>query len=215
MSTPPRFVWVLALLLAWAGFAFSPAGATDVTSGTLIARAAARQVGITVNYDPTYRVLTYPNGDVPRETGVCADVVVRALRDAFGVDLQQLVHEDMARNFSRYPKEWGLSRPDKNIDHRRVPNLHCWFKRQGMVLPLSRNSADFLPGDIVGWQCGGLWHIGIVSDQPTPGGALPLIIHNIGNGAHYDALLYDFMLGDLDCKLSWHARWRGQVHEVS
>jgi len=99
-------------------------------------KAARSQVGKTRYYDPSYRSLRYPNGDVPIDRGVCTDVVVRALRDAYNFDLQQYVHEDMKQNFSKYPKIWGLKRPDSNIDHRRVPNLMTFFKRKGWSLPL-------------------------------------------------------------------------------
>ena len=76
---------------------------------------------------PSYRAIPYPNGDVLRSTGVCSDVVVRAARDAWRADLQQLIHEDMTRNFDAYPsrRAWGLKGPDSNIDHRRVLNLEA------------------------------------------------------------------------------------------
>jgi uncharacterized protein YijF (DUF1287 family) len=126
-------------------------------------------------YTPGYVTLRYPNGDVPRGTGVCTDVVIRALRVA-GYDLQRLVHDDMRRAFSRYPDRWGLRRPDPNIDHRRVPNLQVFFTRKGRALPTNRG---FTPGDIVTWDLpGGLTHIGIVSDRNA--GRVPLILHNIG-----------------------------------
>lgn len=151
--------------------------------------AARAQVGVTTGYDPAYRRLAYPGGDVPRATGVCADVVVRALR-ATGLDLQQAVHEDMAKNFTAYPKNWGLKKPDTNIDHRRVPNLATWFTRAGWSLPVSKRAADYAPGDIVTWDIGGgLKHIGVVSDKRTATGE-PRVIHNIGAGAAEEAVLF-------------------------
>ncbi|HUO84389.1 MAG TPA: DUF1287 domain-containing protein, partial [Thermoanaerobaculia bacterium] len=128
--------------------------------GVLVARAAERQVGVTTIYDPAYRRLGYPGGDVPIDRGVCTDVVIRSFR-SIGVDLQVELHEDMTRSFDQYPRLWNLSRPDSNIDHRRVPNLMTWFRRQGKEISLE---AEYLPGDIVAWRLpNGLHHIGIVS----------------------------------------------------
>lgn len=156
-----------------------------------LASAAREQVGVTLSYDPAYRRLDYPGGDVPLSTGVCTDVVIRALR-LQGLDLQKAVHVDMAANFSAYPRQWGLSRTDRNIDHRRVPNLMTWFQRQGMALALSREARDYRPGDIVTWDLGrGLTHIGIVSDRLSAAGE-PLILHNIGAGTREEAILFRF-----------------------
>src|SRR6185503_15331399 len=123
------------------------------------------QVGVTVRYDPSYRQLDYPGGDVPRDRGVCSDVVVRAFR-AVGVDLQVAVHEDMQQHFRDYPQLWGLRAPDRNIDHRRVPNLMRYFERQGKrVAP----GAGYRPGDVVAWRLpNGLLHIGVVAEQRGP-----------------------------------------------
>ncbi|WP_041706440.1 DUF1287 domain-containing protein [Pseudomonas fulva] len=152
---------------------------------------AREQVGVTLSYDSAYRRLAYPGGDVPIETGVCTDVVIRALR-LQGLDLQKAVHEDMAANFSAYPKQWGLKRPDPNIDHRRVPNLMTWFKRQGMALQIGREAGDYRAGDIVTWDLGrGQTHIGIVSDRLSSAGE-PLILHNIGAGTREEAILFRF-----------------------
>ena len=157
---------------------------------------ARRQIGVTLAYDPAYRRLAYPNGDVPLTTGVCADVVVRALRQQ-GVDLQKLVHEDMAANFTKYPQRWGLKKPDANIDHRRVPNLMTYFSRRGNDVAISARPSDYQPGDIVAWNLnasGFLPHIGIVSDKTAANGE-PLIIHNIGNGAREEAgVLFQFKI---------------------
>jgi uncharacterized protein len=153
--------------------------------------AARRQIGVTVVYDPAYVRLPYPGGDVPASRGVCTDVVIRAFR-AQGVDLQQRVHEDMRAHFAKYPQKWGLRRPDSNIDHRRVPNLQTWFSRQGWSQAATRNAADYRAGDLVTWMLpGNLPHIGIVSDRKSLTGT-PLIIHNIGNGAREDNILFDY-----------------------
>jgi uncharacterized protein YijF (DUF1287 family) len=135
-----------------------------------------------VRYDPTYIQIAYPNGDVPANTGVCTDVVIRAYRK-LGIDLQKEVHEDMKTNFDKYPKKWGLSRPDRNIDHRRVPNLMMFFTRFGTVKKITQNPDDYQPGDIVCWDLNGrgLTHIGIVSRKKSENGK-NLMIHNIGGG---------------------------------
>ena len=168
--------------------------AATVSNSPSIAGAARAQIGKTVSYDPAYRALSYPNGDVPIETGVCADVVVRALRQSLGLDLQKLVHEDMKRNFSRYPQNWGLNAPDRNIDHRRVPNLQTFFKRSGWDLPISKAPQDYRPGDLVACIVPPhLPHIMVVSDRANPAGR-PLIIHNIGAGAQEEDRLFAFKI---------------------
>ena len=141
-------------------------------------------------YDGSYVRLAYPGGDVPVERGVCSDVVIRAMRAA-GVDLQQAVHEDMRRNFAAYPALWGLRRPDRNIDHRRVPNLETWLRRAGHALPATGRASDYLPGDLVSWRLpGGLPHIGVVSDRRArDGSGRPLVVHNIGAGAQVEDVL--------------------------
>lgn len=154
---------------------------------------ARKQVGVTLSYDPVYRRLSYPGGDVPQTTGVCTDVVIRALRQQ-GLDLQEAVHRDMRAHFALYPKHWGLSRPDSNIDHRRVPNLMTWFKRQGWSQPVSREASAYRAGDIVTWDLGrGLTHIGIVSDRQSPAG-VPLILHNIGRGTQEEDILFAYAI---------------------
>lgn len=147
-----------------------------------------------VDYDPSYFKLDYPNGDVPASKGVCTDVVIRTYR-RMGIDLQSLVHEDMQRNFVKYPRLWGLSETDRNIDHRRVPNLMTFFKRYGVILPNSNNPSDYSPGDIVCWVLsGGLTHIGIVSNIKIPGTKRFKIIHNIGNGQVLEDCLFHFKI---------------------
>ncbi len=147
-----------------------------------------------VVYDPSYFSIAYPNGDVPEGKGVCTDVVIRAYRK-MGIDLQKKVHEDMKSNFDKYPKNWGLKAPDKNIDHRRVPNLMTFFSRHGSVLEISNNASDYRPGDIVCWNLGGgITHIGIVSAKKNLFLTRYLIIHNIGAGQVLEDCLFDFRI---------------------
>jgi len=144
---------------------------------------------VTRTYDPAYVELPYPGGDVPLDRGVCTDVVVRALRTQ-GLDLQQAMHEDMRAHFAEYPQQWGLTGPNANIDHRRVPNQMHWFQRQGWSHAITTRAADYAAGDIVAWKLdSGLLHIGIVSDRKASDGT-PLVIHNIGNGTQEDDLLF-------------------------
>jgi uncharacterized protein YijF (DUF1287 family) len=155
---------------------------------------AVEQTTQTKLYDSSYTRLDYPNGDVPIERGVCADVVVRAFRKG-GVDLQKELHEDMARNFSKYPQKWGARRPDRNIDHRRVPNLMMWFERQGKSKPLSKNAGDYRAGDVVAWQLdNGLLHIGLVSSIKVENTDRQAIIHNIGLGARAEDVLFEWKI---------------------
>jgi uncharacterized protein YijF (DUF1287 family) len=164
------------------------------TNNVDIVAAARKQIGVTVGYDPAYRRLAYPNGDVPRTSGVCTDVIIRALRDARKVDLQKLVHEDMKGSFAKYPQNWGLKKPDANIDHRRVPNLQCYFKRKGWSLKATKKASDYEPGDIVTVKVGGrLPHIMIVSDRKASDGT-PLVIHNIGSGTKEEDVLFAYPL---------------------
>jgi uncharacterized protein len=163
--------------------------------GARLSQAAIERTQYRVVYDPSYVRLDYPGGDVAPDTGVCADVVVRALR-ALDIDLQRLVHEDMRADFSAYPKHWGLSRPDTNIDHRRVPNLETFFTRKGAALVISDDPARYLPGDIVAWnlrgeQGGWLPHIGIVTDRIAPSGRA-MLVHNIGAGPKLEDVLFNW-----------------------
>jgi uncharacterized protein YijF (DUF1287 family) len=147
-----------------------------------------------VIYDPAYRSITYPNGDVPADRGVCTDVVIRAYRK-FKIDLQKEVHEDMSSNFSKYPENWGLKRPDKNIDHRRVPNLMTYFSRYGTVLSVNDEAANYQGGDVVCWDLGGgITHIGIVSNHKSKDGKRLQIIHNIGAGQVLEDCLFKFKI---------------------
>ena len=155
-----------------------------------IVQSCIKQTIVTKFYDPAYEILAYPGGDVAQSKGVCSDVVIRAFR-ASGVDLQREVHEDMLRHFAAYPKLWGLSRPDQNIDHRRVANLMTFFSRKGKLAPSSRRAQDFLPGDVVAWRLtSGRLHIGVVSDGIAEGTGNREVIHNIGAGARQEDVLF-------------------------
>lgn len=156
---------------------------------------AVEQTNVTKNYDPNYVVIAYPNGDVPIETGVCSDVVIRAFRKA-GVDLQKEVHEDMAGNFAAYPQKWKLSKPDTNIDHRRVPNLQTFFTRRGKSLAITNNGDDYKPGDVVAWDLDGkgMTHIGLVSNFYNEKTKRYSIIHNIGGGTQSEDKIFDWKI---------------------
>lgn len=167
---------------------------SNILASNPIVESARKQIGVTLTYDPSYKSLDFPNGDVDLATGVCTDVVIRALRDACKFDLQSKVNYDMKYNFSKYPKIWGLKRTDKNIDHRRVPNLITYFKRQGFNVPVTKKGVDYKAGDLV--TCivpPNLAHIMIVSDKVSAKGN-PLIIHNIGYGTKEEARLFEFKL---------------------
>ncbi|MEZ5915251.1 MAG: DUF1287 domain-containing protein [Parvularculaceae bacterium] len=162
--------------------------------GARLSAAAIERTGRSVAYDAAYRRIAYPMGDVAPDRGVCADVVIRALR-ALDMDLQQLVHEDMTANFSAYPQLWGLARADSNIDHRRVPNLETFMTRKGWRLRPSLDARDYRPGDIVAWnlrgEAGFLPHIGIVTDRIGASG-WPMVVHNIGAGPKLEDALFSW-----------------------
>lgn len=159
-----------------------------------IVEAAIERTKHDVRYDGRYLSIPYPNGDVPAEIGVCTDVIIRSYR-RIGTDLQKLVHEDMAANFQDYPSKriWGLNSTDRNIDHRRVPNLQVFLTRHGESLAISDSASDYRPGDIVTWRVSGnLPHIGLVSDQVSPVFGVPLIVHNIGAGPVLEDMLFSY-----------------------
>jgi uncharacterized protein len=172
-----------------------PLAHAATTIGQKLADAASSQVGVTTGYDPTWTHIDYPGGDFPRSTGVCADVVIRAARDALGIDLQKLVHEDMAAHFDEYParKAWRSKKPDTNIDHRRVLNLGAYLTRAGARLWLATTTTPgdqfpppLEPGDVITWLLGArLPHIGIVVSVPASGAT---VVHNIGRGAEESPL---------------------------
>ncbi|MEH6420612.1 DUF1287 domain-containing protein [Pseudomonas sp. CGJS7] len=164
----------------------------DAAPSPPLVAAARAQIGVTRYYDPAYVRLAYPGGDVAIDRGVCTDVVIRALRTQ-GIDLQQSVHEDMRANFASYPTTWRASSTDRNIDHRRVPNLRRWFERQRWSLPVSESADDYRPGDLVTWNLpGNLPHIGIVSDRKSWDRRRPLVLHNIARGTQEDDALFDY-----------------------
>lgn len=181
---------LLILLLLFCGSADA-----GVNPGDLV-QAAVERTGSEVRYDGRYVAIPYPGGDVPDDTGVCTDVVIRSYRKV-GVDLQRLVHEDMSRHFSLYPSNrlWGLAKPDTNIDHRRVPNLQVFFTRHGQTLPLSADPHDYLPGDLVTWVLPGeLPHIGIVTNRADSVSGNPLIVHNVGLGPRMEDRLFAYRI---------------------
>ncbi len=166
--------------------------------------AAVERSRHTVRYDPAYVRIPYPAGDVPADTGVCTDEIIRAYRGV-GIDLQKEVHVDMEQNFSAYPKRWrGLSaHTDANIDHRRVPNLMVFFSRKGEKLAMTERAEDYSPGEMVTWDLGGnVPHIGIVVDQKSPRGGRFMILHNIGRGPKIEDVLFSW-------KITGHYRYLG------
>ncbi len=171
------------------------AGNTPDPQGSLspLVAAARAQVGLTVIYDPAYVTLAFPGGDIDRARGVCTDVIIRAFRDGLGIDLQLAVNRDMKADFAAYPAMWGLKTTDRNIDHRRVPNLQTLFARLGAEVAAGSDPAAYLPGDLVTWMLpGNLPHIGILSDVMSDDGARPFVLHNIGGGAREEDRLFDF-----------------------
>lgn len=191
------FIFALLLLIAIQGFAQS-------VKALKLSAAAIELTKQKVVYDPAYFSIPYPNGDVPAGKGVCTDVVIRAYRTAFKIDLQKEVHKDMKPNFKLYPKNWGRKTTDRNIDHRRVYNLMVFFKRKGSVKPMTKNAADYKPGDIVCWNLsGGISHIGLVVDKKSPDGKRNLIVHNIGAGQVIEDVLFDWkIIGHYTYRLS-------------
>jgi uncharacterized protein len=147
-----------------------------------------------VTYDPAYYSIAYPNGDIPADRGVCTDVIIRAYRK-LGIDLQKEVHEDMKAHFTNYPQIWGLKTTDKNIDHRRVPNLMYFFSKYALIKTISDKPEDYLPGDIVCWNLGGaVTHIGIVVKPKSEDGKRNKIVHNIGNGQVLQDCLFKYKI---------------------
>jgi uncharacterized protein YijF (DUF1287 family) len=169
-----------------------------------LATAAIERTHHSVRYVSSYVRIPYPGGDVPADTGVCTDEVIRSYR-ALGIDLQKEVHEDMAQNFDAYPNKrlWLLAHPDSNIDHRRVPNLMVFFSRKGEVLPITTRGDDYAPGEIVTWDLGGgVPHIGIVVNQRSTETGRYMVVHNIGQGPKMEDVLFNW-------KITGHYRYYG------
>jgi uncharacterized protein YijF (DUF1287 family) len=165
--------------------------------------AAVERTHHSVRYVSAYVRIPYPGGDVPADTGVCSDEIIRSYR-AVGVDLQKDVHEDMVRNFNAYPNQrrWQLAHPDSNIDHRRVPNLMVFFQRKGETLPITNRAEDYFPGDLVTWDLGrGVPHIGIVVNRKSSQGRF-MMVHNIGEGPKMEDVLFNW-------KITGHYRYFG------
>lgn len=161
-----------------------------------VSNAAKSIIDPSVIYDGSYQSIAYPNGDVAADRGVCSDVIVRAYR-TLNIDLQSAVHNDMRTYFNAYPSQrmWGLSKPDKNIDHRRVPNLETFLTRQGASLPITQNPDNYRAGDIVSWRLhNGLPHIGIVIDERSQDKKRPLVVHNIGQGQIAEDVLFEWKI---------------------
>ncbi len=173
-----------------------------------LVRAAIDRTGHTVKYDGAYYLIDYPGGDVPANIGVCTDVLIRSYRTV-GIDLQKEVHNDIIENFKSYPSAriWGLSKPDTNIDHRRVPNLQVFFKRKGRELPITDDASDYRAGEIVTWILpGNIPHVGIVTDQMSADNERPLIVHNIGAGPRLEDMLFAF-------EISGHYIYTPEYHD--
>lgn len=169
-------------------------GTAQESFASRLSTAAISLTQTDVDYDATYYAIPYPNGDVPADRGVCTDVVIRAYRK-LNIDLQKEVHEDMKANFTVYPNKWGLRKTDTNIDHRRVPNLMTFFSRKGTVMPITKQAADYAPGDIVAWDLGGgTTHIGIVVNKHSDDGERYLIVHNIGFGQEFADCLFQYTI---------------------
>lgn len=209
MRHPVSIVFLALLLILLPALAQQPAVVSAAHQQFLqgLVEAAIQRTHVTVRYDASYVRIPYPNGDVPAETGVCTDEIIRAYR-AVGVDLQKEVHEDMLRNFSAYPNQrrWLLAHTDTNIDHRRVPNLMTFFSRKGESLPVSGRSEDYSAGDLVTWDLGGnVPHIGIVVNRKAERTQRYLVVHNIGRGPQMEDVLFNW-------KITGHYRYFGPPH---
>ncbi|MFD2939484.1 DUF1287 domain-containing protein [Flavobacterium notoginsengisoli] len=166
------------------------------TFGEKLSKAAISIIDPSIDYDPSYFKIEYPNGDVPKNKGVCTDVIIRSYR-ILGIDLQKELHEDMLENFSLYPnlKKWGMTKTDTNIDHRRVPNLEVFFERKGIKLPISQNAKDYQTGELVTWMINDkLPHIGIITNKKSKDGERNLIVHNVGGGQVLEDCLFDYKI---------------------
>jgi uncharacterized protein YijF (DUF1287 family) len=199
---PVMLIFVVTALLMTVPAATVAAASQNVKAGnnfgTRLVAAARKQTWIPVIYNPAYRKIDYPMGDVPWYYGVCTDVIVRAYRK-LGVDLQVLVHK--AR----------VGSGDSNIDHRRVPVLKRFFQRKARSLPATKDPTAYAPGDIVTYHLpDGRYsktHIAIVSDRKNSAG-IPLIIHNRGWGVSEE----DWLFAE---KITGHFRFAPQNEAVA
>lgn len=209
MTASPWGQFVLSVLVTGTSLAALPQATLTISSSRQeilrrLVTAAIERTEHSVRYDPSYVRIPYPGGDVPADTGVCTDEVIRAYR-TLGIDLQKEVHEDMVQNFSAYPRSWRLelARPDSNIDHRRVPNLMVFFSRKGQTLPINNIAENYNTGDLVTWDLGGgVPHIGIVVDRKSRQTGRYLIVHNIGQGPKMEDVLFNW-------KITGHYRYFG------
>jgi uncharacterized protein YijF (DUF1287 family) len=209
MRHPVFIVFLFLLLVPPLALAQQPLAVSPAQQKFLqkLVEAAIERTHLTVRYDPSYVRIPYPNGDVPAETGVCTDEIIRAYR-AVGVDLQKEVHEDMLHNFSAYPNQrrWLLTHTDTNIDHRRVPNLMTFFTRKGEALAVSARGEDYSAGDLVTWDLGGnVPHIGMVVNRKSARTGRYLVVHNIGRGPQMEDVLFSW-------KITGHYRYFGPSH---
>ncbi|OXA81367.1 hypothetical protein SAMN05444397_103123 [Flavobacterium aquidurense] len=169
---------------------------TKQTFGQQLSDAAISIIDSSIDYDPAYFPIKYPNGDVPKNKGVCTDVIIRSYRK-LGIDLQKEVHEDMLKNFSQYPnlEKWGMTKTDTNIDHRRVPNLEVFFERKGAKLAVTQNAKDYKTGEMVTWMINDkLPHIGIITSKKSADGQRNLIVHNVGGGQVLEDCLFEYKI---------------------
>lgn len=202
----PSRILILATLILLSPIAFGQS--TSISFPEALVNAALERTNHAITYNGSYRSIGYPGGDVPDHIGVCTDVIIRSYRQ-LGIDLQELVHLDMKGSFREYPDSWGMSRPDPNIDHRRVPNLQTFFSRHGEVLPVTDQARDYKPGDIVTWMLpGNLPHIGIVVDRTTTDGSRHLIVHNVGQGPKLEDVLFAY-------EITGHYRYSGPTATTS
>ena len=191
MRTAP-FVAVMMVMAGLASSAFSQGHRMPAEFVDKLLAGALEQTSRAGVYDGSYRRIGYPGGDVPPDVGVCTDLVIRAYRKV-GMDLQVKVHEDMRREFRSYPQLWGLSGPDSNIDHRRVPNLQTYFRRVGAAVAVTREAEDYRPGDLVTWMLpGNLPHTGLVTNTRSSPSGRPLVVHNIGHGPQVEDMLFAY-----------------------
>jgi len=201
---------VKTFLVVLGGLLILPLCGVGSEFNNLLIQAAVDRTKQSVTYDGSYVVMSYPGGDVPLNQGVCTDLLIRSYR-ALGIDLQVLVHEDMSAHFHHYPSKriWGLNKPDRNIDHRRVPNLQAFFSRQGESLPVSDEPKAYFPGDIVTWMLpGNLPHIGLVSDTLSEHSGQYMILHNIGAGPRLEDMLFDY-------EITGHYRFQPEGHPLN